>query len=188
MAATPRTGSQFRRLYDANFESIRSYFLRRVPRSEVNDAMADTFLVAWRRIDDAPPEPESRLWLYGIARNVVRNADRSWQRRSRLAARMGSLERSPDPDPETVVIRRREDEQLLAVLATLRPLDQEVLRLSVWEDLTNNEIARVLGVDAHAVTMRLSRARGRMAKRLGITEGPRGHRTDPQPVGEGGEP
>jgi hypothetical protein len=32
------------------------------------DIVADTFLTAWRRLEDLPPEPAARLWLYGADR------------------------------------------------------------------------------------------------------------------------
>ena len=86
-----------------------------------------------------------------------------------------------------IVVRRSEDAEVLNALAALRPADQEILRLSIWEELANKEIATVLDIDAHAVTMRLSRARNRLADKLGIAKEPRRTRTDPQPVGEGGE-
>lgn len=187
MARSPRTDAEFRRLYDEHFVAIRSYCLRRLPVAEVNDAVAEVFLVVWRRIGDVPEGDAATLWLYGIARNVVRNVDRSTRRRTRLEGRLRPFEQRSAIDPETVVVRRSEDGELLEKLAKLRPADQEVLRLSVWEELTNAEIAEVLGIDAHAVTMRLSRARNRLAGRLGMDKTPKRMRTDPQPVGEGGE-
>jgi RNA polymerase sigma-70 factor (ECF subfamily) len=149
--------------------------------------MAEVFLVAWRRIDSVPDGAEARYWLYGVARNVARNVDRSTRRRALLAGRLLPLRPQADPGPEPQVIRRSEDDEVLEALATMRSVDQEILRLSIWEELGNKEIAAVLGIEAHAVTMRLSRARNRLAKRLGM---PREQqpRTDPQPVGEGGEP
>lgn len=136
--------------------------------SEVNDAVADVFLVAWRRIDEVPSGDEARLWLFGIARNVVRNADRSRRRRSRLHDRLESLSPNTGPTPEAIVVRRAEDEEVLLALEGLRPMDREVLRLSIWEQLGNKEIAEILGIEPHAVTMRLGRARKRMGKRLRI--------------------
>ncbi len=85
------------------------------------------------------------------------------------------------------VVRRSEDEEVLDALARLRPADREILRLSIWEELTNTEIAKVLEIEPHAVTMRLSRARDRLADRLGMTGAARGARAHPRPVGEGGE-
>ena len=187
MARSPRTDAKFRRLYDGYFVAIRSYCLRRLPVAEVNDAVAEVFLVVWRRIDDVPEGDDAALWLYGIARNVVRNVDRSERRRARLHRRLLPLASPPDIDTETVVVRSSEDSEVLEELAKLRPSDQEILRLSIWEELTNMEIGEVLDIDAHAVTMRLSRARDRLARRLGMDKTPKRKRTDPQPVGEGGE-
>lgn len=192
LARSPKSDTEFRQVYDECFPAIRSYCLRRIPAGDVNDAIAETFLVAWRRFDDAPRGSETRLWLYGIARNVVRNSQRSDRRRLRLHTKVQGLRPTPDIDPETIVVRRSEDEQVLRALAALRPADREVIRLSIWEDLSNTEIAIVLGIDPHAVTMRLTRARKRVAHNLGIHEATTSVttsrvRTDPQPIGEGGE-
>ena len=186
MARSPRTDAEFRRLYDEHFVAIRDYCLRRLPVRDVNDAVAEVFLVVWRRIDDVPGGDDAALWLYGIARNVVRNIDRSERRRARLHRRLLPFGATPEIDAETVVVRSSEDSEVLEELARLRPADQEILRLSIWEELTNTEIAELLGIDAHAASMRLSRARNRLARRLGMDKTPKRTRTDPRPVGEGG--
>ncbi len=56
------------------------YFLRRTDRVTARDATADTFLVAWRRMDDMPSDEEVLPWLYGIARRVLANHRRSHKR------------------------------------------------------------------------------------------------------------
>jgi len=48
-------------------------------------------------------------------------------------------------------------------IACLRSDEQELLRLWAWEDLTPAEIAVVLGITPNAVSIRLHRARGRLA-------------------------
>ena len=185
MVRSPRTDAKFRRLYDENYEPMRNYFLRRLPVGEVNDAMADLFLVAWRRIDSVPASTEARLWLYGVARNVVHNTRRSARRRTRLVGRLGATRSPSTPDPETLVVQNVADVGLHDALAALRPDDREILRLSVWEELTNTEIADVLEIEPHAVTMRLSRARNRLAARLGIPKTrTRGRRTVPNESAE----
>lgn len=180
MVRSPRTDAKFRRLYDENYEPMRNYFLRRLPVGEVNDAMADLFLVAWRRIDTIPAGTESRLWLYGVARNVVRNMQRSLRRRTRLVGRIGTAVPPSMPDPETLIVQNSGDTDIHSALAALRHDDQEILRLSIWEELTNTEIAEMLGCEPHAVTMRLSRARNRLAAQLGIPK-TRTRRTRPVP-------
>ena len=167
--------------------AIRSYCLRRLPLSEVNDAVAEVFLVVWRRIDDVPDGDEARLWLYGTARNVVRNTHRSARRRTRLNGKLRPLQTTTEANTETLVVRRSADNDVLDALAELRRADQEILRLSFWEGLSNTEIATVLGIAPHAATMRLGRARNRLASRLGMERTRHHTRTDPQPVGRGGE-
>lgn len=186
MSQSPKSEKAFRRIYDDCFPAIQSYCIRRVPLGEVNDTVAEVFLVAWRRIDDAPPAEEAPLWLYGIARNVIRNSQRAGRRRLRLRAKAQGVRAASTPNPETIVVRRSEDEEVLRALDALRPTDREVLRLSIWEELTNAEIAGLLDLDPHAVTMRLTRARKRMARQLGIDE-VTATRIDLQPIGQGGE-
>lgn len=186
LARSPKSDAAFRTVYDRCFPAIRSYCLRRLPPGDANDAIAEVFLVAWRRIDDAPPIEEAQLWLYGIARNVIRNSQRADRRRLRLRSRAQGVCATSAPDPETIVVRRSEDAEVLRALGALRPTDREVLRLSIWEELTNAEIAQILSLDPHAVTMRLTRARKRMARQLGVDRS-KVSRIDPQPIEQGGE-
>src|SRR5207244_6521764 len=80
---------RFQLAYETNYLRILGYALRRVESPEdAADIVATTFLIAWRRLDDAPQSLEVRLWLYGVARGVVANHRRGQVRRSRLAERL----------------------------------------------------------------------------------------------------
>jgi RNA polymerase sigma-70 factor (ECF subfamily) len=174
-------------VYDETFTAIRAYCIRRLPVSEVNDAVAEVYAIAWRRMDDIPDGEGARLWLFGIARNVIRNTTRSMRRRERLNWRLLATPSASSLDPETIVVRRSEDNRVLEALSHLRESDRELLRLRVWEDLTTEEIASVLDIDRHAVSMRFSRARSRLAKRLDMDESTTRPTFDPHPVREGGD-
>lgn len=87
MQTNPSADVRFRKIYDNSFEAMRSYCLRRVPVSDVNDVLSDLFLVVWRKIDQVPQGDEARLWLYGVARRVVLNNQRSRRRGNRLFAK-----------------------------------------------------------------------------------------------------
>ena len=52
------------------------------------DVLAETFLVAWRRLDDMPSGEVSHLWLYGVARRILADHHRGEQRRTKLADRV----------------------------------------------------------------------------------------------------
>jgi RNA polymerase sigma-70 factor (ECF subfamily) len=147
---------------------LRTYCRRRLPAADVDDALAEVFVVAWRKIDSLPVPAEVRPWLFGVARNVVRNLDRQARRRKRL---WGKAMETTDParyeaGSEVAVVQRSDAEIVLAALATLKRADQEVLRLSKWEELTPAEIALVLRISPEAAGMRVKRASARMAKAL----------------------
>lgn len=157
--------TRFRSLYEENFTPLLGYALRRVAAPEdAADAVADTFLVAWRRLDRVPDGDGARLWLYGVCRRTLANHNRSSTRRTRLGARLRStLAEQVIPDPAGdvalgVTVRN--------ALARLRPTDRELLQLSSWERLEPREIAVVLGISARAARTRLSRARERLRQEL----------------------
>ena len=134
-----------------------------VPGDLVDDVMADVYVTAWRRIEHIPAGSELP-WLYGVARNVVANQQRSFGRRSRLVVRVRVM-----AVDSTASGRGMEgDQTVLNALATLSASDQELLRLRAWEELSSAEIAVVLGITASAVDMRLSRARRRFERALHV--------------------
>ncbi|MDX1690580.1 MAG: sigma-70 family RNA polymerase sigma factor, partial [Acidimicrobiia bacterium] len=95
-----------------------------------------------------------------VARNIVRNAERSRRRRERLAAKAASAA------PATATSSPERDPEVLAALGRLRATDREILRLHAWEDLGPSEIATVLNISAGAAKVRLHRARRRLAAEL----------------------
>ena len=186
MAQNPSQDAMFRQVYDTHVAAVRDYCFRRLPASEANDAVAEVFVALWRRIDEMPDNEERKLWLVGIARNVVRNAHRSSRRRRRLDGKVSSLSVEHEPGPEVVVVRHYEHEALLSALAHLGPSDQEILRLRAWEELSSGEIAEVMGLTIRAVDTRLSRARQKLARRAGVSR-PTRPAGSPSPVEQGGE-
>ena len=74
--------TRFRELYEANYERILGYALRRVGHPDALDVVAETFTVAWRRLGRVPDGDEARLWLYGTARRVLANHERGAPRSS----------------------------------------------------------------------------------------------------------
>jgi RNA polymerase sigma-70 factor (ECF subfamily) len=174
----PPHHDRFRTLYARHFDALLVYALRRVsPPEDAADVVADTFLVAWRRRSHLPQGDEARLWLYGVARNVIANQRRGERRRERLGealrVRLAASEALRSvPDPAEGVAGQL---AVRAALARLGELDREVLMLTAWEGLEPREIAGVLGIGAPAVRTRLTRARARLRRLLGDDEPAAGH-------------
>ncbi len=152
---------RFERLFDENFRKLLGYALRRVADKTIAaDIVAETFLVAWRRLDDVPHGDEARLWLYGTARRVLANHHRGERRRSGLVDKLGAhLDLTlPEASEEALDVR--------AALDRLDDADAELLRLSVWEGLTPAELATMYGVPPATMRTRLHRARARLREQL----------------------
>lgn len=97
---------------------------------------------------------------------VLANEFRGGRRRRGLLTRLRRIDPNPSPDstPEMVVVRREQDGEVVAALGRLRPQDQELLRLALWEQVPHAQIAEVLGCSTQAVTQRIYRATRRAAK------------------------
>jgi len=153
--------------FDALFEDchrpLLAYAARRSPTlADAEDAVAETFIVAWRRLDDVPAGDDAVPWLYGVARRTLANQRRGLRRRARLAAR---LEQDAHTTPlSTGAPSSPAGDAALAALVRLSASDQELLRLVAWEELSHAEIATVLGISVNAVAIRLHRARARFAQ------------------------
>lgn len=122
---------RFDALFDAHFRALLGYALRRVEEpADAADVVAETFLVAWRRIDRVPAEPEARLWLFAVARRTLGNRRRGDSRRRALAERLRDelrTARAVEAEPEGTSPLVRE------AMALLRPDDRELLALVAWE-------------------------------------------------------
>ncbi|MGH8915873.1 MAG: RNA polymerase sigma factor, partial [Acidimicrobiia bacterium] len=103
---------RFRLLFDGHLNDLRAYCRRRLAPDEVDDAVAEVFVVAWRKLEKVPPGNEARLWLYGVARNVVRNQTRSSRRRLRLGMRLAGNGDPGDPEPAETTVTRSEHEDV----------------------------------------------------------------------------
>jgi RNA polymerase sigma-70 factor, ECF subfamily len=154
---------RFERLYRENFRAVLRFAATRIDPERAKDVAAETFLVAWRRLDDVPAEP--RPWLLGVARRVIAGQFRTQTRRAALASRLRTVH---DGDVATDPVAALADrDEALAAFAALGERDREVLRLVTWDRLSAAEAADVLGVTRLAFTVRLHRARRRLERALG---------------------
>jgi RNA polymerase sigma-70 factor (ECF subfamily) len=155
---------RFAALYAAYHPHVFGYVLRRCDQAEdAADAIAETFLVAWRRLDRAPADDAVKLWLYGISRRVLANQRRGDRRRAALSERL-QAELAAQPMPLSAGYERSlgQDAGLRDALLTLSDEDRELLLLEAWEELDSAQIGAVLGCSAGAARTRLHRARKRL--------------------------
>lgn len=161
-----RRERRFQSIYDANYELILGYALRRTgSMDDAADVTSETFVVAWRRLDDVPEGERARLWLYGTARRVLANHHRGVRRRRHLNDRLASL--TPQPIVEPAAASEHPDASAIgAAFARLSDSDRDLLLLVGWEGMDNGEIAGIVGCSRAALRVRLHRARRRFAREL----------------------
>jgi RNA polymerase sigma factor (sigma-70 family) len=155
---------RFEQVFATHRDAVLGYLRRRTDSGhDAADLLADTFLVAWRRLDDVPLDPQTRPWLYGVARRVLANHRRGEGRRHALATK---LLRSELSDAALDHHPLEEDTAAARAFRALPEQDRELLSLVAWEELDTAQLATVLGISRNAVRIRLHRARKRFAKLL----------------------
>ena len=150
--------SRFVEAYESQYRSVFVYCRRRLPADRVDDAVAETFLTAWRKIDDMPSGDRVLPWLYGVAYRVILHVWRGSYRRRRLGNRLASLGVDVPAPPEEFIVASYESSVVLEATRRLKNTDQEILRLHLWEELPHPEIALALDLKEDAVRQRYARA------------------------------
>ncbi|MDQ3710418.1 MAG: RNA polymerase sigma factor [Actinomycetota bacterium] len=170
-ALRPDREARFRALYADAYGDVLRFAQRRVHPSYAEDVTADAFLVAWRRLDEAPSRPgDLRAWLFGIARHCLLNTLRGQGRRDALAVRVAETAPSADlaDGLDADLVAQRID--LAAAWGRLSEIDQEVLSLTVFDALTARQAGRILGITAASYRLRLLRARRALHRQLDLAE------------------
>jgi RNA polymerase sigma-70 factor (ECF subfamily) len=159
---------RFEVLYEAHRRPLLAYALRRLVLDDAKDVVADTFLVTWRRLEEVPED--ALPWLFGVARKVISTKLRAQKRQQSLRARLESTpSEHADNDPATEWHDRN---RLAAAFASLSELDREVLMLVAWDGLDIRRAAAALGCAPASFSVRLHRARRRLARNLRTSSSP----------------
>jgi RNA polymerase sigma-70 factor (ECF subfamily) len=156
MARSYRSAEQiqlerFEEFFRAHYERLSLYVARRVPSAGVDDVVATSFVVAWKKfaIVESPTLP----WLFRIASYEVANHRRTTRRFDSNV----SLELVGDA-PTLSDTDEFDGFEVVAALQRLSELDREILQLIHWEGLNRSEAAEVLDVTTNTVNVRHHRA------------------------------
>jgi RNA polymerase sigma factor (sigma-70 family) len=157
-----RRQAQLDALFTSHAAQVFAFASRRTTRVEAEDVVSETFLVAWRRLDDVPEH--ALPWLLAVARRSLANRRRSESRQSAVRSRLGPEERDPGAMPEPA---DADVNIVLHALAELPPAERDAITLLAWDGLTPDEAATVLGCSRATFYVRVHRARRKLSRRLG---------------------
>jgi RNA polymerase sigma factor (sigma-70 family) len=152
--------TRFEAMYREHEPAVLAYALRRASVEIARDAVAEVFLVAWRRMNEFPADPLP--WLIGTTRKALANQRRSVVRQSRLADRVASAAHA-EGHVDVMPLR---GSRVGEALSRLSEIDREALTLIVWDGLTPSEAAASLGCTPVAFRVRFHRARQRFTRAL----------------------
>lgn len=167
----------FTDLYTSHYGHVLAYAQRRTDQdSSARDVTAETFLIAWRRLEVALPG--GLPWLYTTAGLVLANHHRTHRRAQATALRLMTsigtangqeatgepdLPRLAHPDPATA---HADQDEVRRAVRRLPDLDRELLLFTVWEHLDVATAASVIGCSTAAAHVRLHRARRKLRQML----------------------
>lgn len=155
--------AQLRTVLDRDSADLLRYLERRLGTEDAADALAEVMMAAWRRENAVPADAEqARMWMFGIARNVVANAARGERRRLNLTERLrGTLAAAQTGGrPADAGIEVRD------AIARLSPDQAELVRLIHWEGFTVAAAGSILGISASTARTRYQRARADLKEAL----------------------
>ncbi|NBO56426.1 MAG: RNA polymerase sigma factor [Actinobacteria bacterium] len=166
MPAGDNDSERFKTLYVAYSGQVFAYALRRLRNPDTAaDVMAEVFTVAWRKLNAVPNDDSAKLWLFGVARNVVRNQERGIRRRTNLAVKLvahfSGIDYEPDPAPEPELV-----ELVRVALGELKDDERELVQLVMWDSLTPSQAAQVVGMPPGTARTKLHKARMKLRTAL----------------------
>jgi RNA polymerase sigma-70 factor, ECF subfamily len=129
---------------------------------DAEDVAQDTFIRAYRYLETFDDSRALRPWLLSISANLARNRRRSLGRYIHQLGRLARLNPEPISDVEQDAARRDEAQALWRAVGRLDPVDQQIIYLRFFLELSVEETAESLNIAAGTVKSRLHRALGRL--------------------------
>ena len=129
------------------------------------EILQDTLLAVWRGADGFGGRSQVRTWLYGIARRQAHNRLRTARP---SATTLDDVDEPPavEPGPEERALAGLERDRVLTAIDGLGLVHREVLVLTFVAELSQAEIAEVVGVPLGTVKSRLHNARAALVRAL----------------------
>ncbi|MEN6299902.1 MAG: RNA polymerase sigma factor [Anaerolineaceae bacterium] len=132
---------------------------------DAEDAAQETFLRAYRSINQFDHSRQFSTWLLSIAAHYCIDQIRK-NRMTIISLEDQPNQEIPDklPGPESTLSKREEQDRMRLLLEKLNPTDRAAVIMYYWYNYSYDEIAQSLSLSESAVKSRLHRARKEMAR------------------------
>ena len=157
------------------YESVayRTAYLVSGASADAEDAAQEAFVKAYFALPRFRVDAPFRPWLLKIVANEARNKRRAEGRREGLSLRLAQIGPSGGaaPSPEAAVLDSMRHEALVEAMNELPEPDRIVIAYRYFLELTEAEMATVMGCRPGTVKSRLSRALRRLRDQIASTAG-----------------
>lgn len=161
-AGDKRAGKQ---LFERHYDAVDRFF-RNKAGADAPDLVQKTFLGCLESVERFRGEGSFRSWLFAVAyRQLCKHYRTRASERERFDVETVTV-RDLDPTPSRVFAVRREQRLLMEALRQIPIEFQVALELHYWEQMSDAEIARTLGVPLGTMKSRIRRARQLLAERI----------------------
>jgi RNA polymerase sigma-70 factor (ECF subfamily) len=155
----------FGRIYDHFADKIYRFIYFRVGHQQVaEDVLSDTFVKSWEKINQINSPSALSGWLYQIAKNNIID----YYRLKKELVTLSEVEEFliDEANPVDSVNLNLEQNNILNVLNQLPQDQQQVIKYRFFEDLSNEEIAYVMGKSEGAIRVLQHRAINKLKELL----------------------
>lgn len=167
LASTRNDAQAFGVFYQRHIDNVLGYFWKRCRDHEIaSDLAAETFAVVLEQLDRYNPDRgEPSQFLYGIASNLMK---RFWRRHKASTRARNRLQvRTPPPatigwEPIEQADTRLDAHRLTAALERVPARNRDAVRLRIVDELSYDEIANQLGIEAGTARVRVLRGLRRL--------------------------
>ena len=172
-APTPQYEAAFAKAYEEYYGKLFAFTYSRTCDAELaKDIVASVFERAYVKGHEVREPAAYGAWLFMIAKNLIAGHYRRTGREFNHMERAGEELRFVDPPmgPEDSLLRNERVGRLIELVRMLPPRDRELISLKFDAELSNTEIAQIMGLTALNVRVAIFRALRRLRTRMQAAE------------------
>lgn len=154
--------------YSRKIFAVAYHFLQR--GDEAEDVVQDILVKLWQMREKLPPESQLEPFILVMTRNLCIDRIRSWQANPNVELNNNDNTGEDEAFEDEQLEQKDKLRIILRLMKELPPDQQKVLKLKVFDELDNEQIAKLLNIKEDNVRQLLSRGRKRL-KELAIKQG-----------------
>ena len=167
--STAAVKESFEIVYEKYFSDIYNFIYGQIlHRERAEDLVSDIFIKAMTNYERFDPSRSSvRTWLTNIARNTLIDDYRKNSIRKSVSLDDEDNYTEPSYEDEYKVLKEDDEREVYRILSLLSESERELAGMIYFQNMKNNEIGEILGINAKAVSERRRRLLAKCRKLAG---------------------